>query len=108
LYRYAEGETVESVVYNRLKFYLPDGEFTCIADRECYRDAIRRFAGEEAVAEWDSLEAAMAPLGEAAVAIPFAGMRADYGAILTMAKYIAPVVKALGGGPKGAEVGLYE
>mmetsp|Transcript_24097 Transcript_24097/g.59113 ORF Transcript_24097/g.59113 Transcript_24097/m.59113 type:complete len:173 (-) Transcript_24097:597-1115(-) len=45
----------------------------------------------------------MAPIGEAAVAIPFAGMRADYGAILTMAKYIAPLVKALGGGPKGAE-----
>jgi hypothetical protein len=52
------------------------------------------------VAEWDSLEAAMAPLGEAAVAIPFAGMRADAGVLLTMAKYVAPLVKALGGGPK--------
>ena len=52
------------------------------------------------MAEWDSLEAAMAPLGEAAVAIPFAGMRADAGVLLTMAKYVAPLVKALGGGPK--------
>ena len=59
MYRYAQGESVESVVYNRLTFYLPEGEFTCIADRECYRDAIRRFAGEEAVAEWDSLEAGL-------------------------------------------------
>lgn len=99
----AVGETVEAVEYNRLKFYLPDGEFTCVADRECYRDAIRRFAGDDAVAEWDSLEQAMAPLGEAAVAIPFAGMRADAGVVLTMAKYVAPLVKALGGGPKGAE-----
>lgn len=96
----AVGETVEAVEYNRLKFYLPEGEFTCAANRECYRDAIRRFAGEDAVAEWDSLEEAMAPLGEAAVAIPFAGMRADAGVMLTMAKYVAPLVKALGGGPK--------
>lgn len=96
----AVGESVDSVIYNSLKFYLPEGEFTCVADRECYRDAIRRFAGEDAVAEWDSLEEAMAPLGEAAVAIPFAGMRADAGVVLTMAKYVAPLVKALGGGTK--------
>jgi hypothetical protein len=34
----AVGETVDAVVYNSLKFYLPDGQFTCVADRECYRD----------------------------------------------------------------------
>ena len=42
----------------------------------------------------------MAPLGDAAVAIPFAGMRADAGVALTMAKYVPPLVKALGGGPR--------
>ena len=99
----AVGESVDAVVYNSMKFYFPDGQFTCVADRECYRDGIRRFAGEDAVAEWDALEEAMCPLGEAAVAIPFAGMRADAGVALTMAKYVAPLVKALGGGPKGAE-----
>ena len=45
----------------------------------------------------------MAPLGDAAVAIPFAGMRADAGVALTMAKYVPPLLKALGGGPRGAE-----
>jgi hypothetical protein len=44
------------VEYNSLKFYLPEGDFVCVADRECYRSAIRRFAGDQAVAEWDSLE----------------------------------------------------
>ena len=101
----AVGETLPrgAAVYNSLKMYFPDGNFECVADRECYRDAIRRFAGDDAVAEWDALEAAMSALGDAAVAIPFAGMRADAGVALTMAKYVAPLVKALGGGPKGAE-----
>ena len=102
----AVGESVEAATYDSMKFYFPDGDgetFTCVADRECYRDGIRRFAGEDAVREWDVLEEAMGPLGEAAVAIPFAGMRADAGVALTMAKYVAPIVKALGGGPKGAE-----
>ena len=101
----AVGETLPrgAAVYNSLKMYFPDGNFECVADRECYRDAIRRFAGDDAVKEWDALEKAMTPLGDAAVAIPFAGMRADSGVVLTMAKYVAPLVKALGGGPKGAE-----
>ena len=101
----AVGETLPrgAAVYNSLKMYFPDGNFECVADRECYRDAIRRFAGDDAVKEWDALEEAMTPLGDAAVAIPFAGMRADSGVVLTMAKYVAPLVKALGGGPKGAE-----
>ena len=101
----AVGETLPrgAAVYNSLMMYFPDGNFECVADRECYRDAIRRFAGDDAVAEWDALEAAMSALGDAAVAIPFAGMRADAGVALTMAKYVAPLVKALGGGPKGAE-----
>jgi hypothetical protein len=38
----AVGETVEAVVYNSLKFYLPEGDFVCVADRQCYRDSIRR------------------------------------------------------------------
>ena len=38
-----------------------------------------RVDGGRGPAEWDNLEEAMAPLGEAAVAIPFAGMRADAG-----------------------------
>ena len=90
----AVGESVDAVVYNSMKFYFPDGQFTCVADRECYRDGIRRFAGEDAVAEWDALEEAMGPLGEAAVAIPFAGMRADAGVALTMAKYALPSSRA--------------
>ena len=45
----------------------------------------------------------MTPLGAAAVAIPFAGMRADAGVVLTMAKYVSPLIKALGGGSKGTE-----
>ena len=59
------GETLPrgAAVYNSLKMYFPDGNFECVADRECYRDAIRRFAGDDAVAEWDALEAAMAPSG---------------------------------------------
>ena len=99
----AVGESVDAVTYNSLKFYLPEGDFTCVADRECYRDAILRFAGDDALREWDALERAMAPLGDAAVAIPFAGMRADAGVALTMAKYVPPLLKALGGGPRGAE-----
>lgn len=101
----AVGETLPrgAAIYNSLKMYFPDGNFECIADRECYRDAIRRFAGDDAVAEWDALEEAMTPLGAAAVAIPFAGMRADAGVVLTMAKYVSPLIKALGGGSKGTE-----
>ena len=45
-----------AAVYNSLKMYFPDGNFECVADRECYRDAIRRFAGDDAVNEWDALE----------------------------------------------------
>ena len=56
----AVGESLEAVEYNSLKFYLPEGDFVCVADRQCYRSAIRRFAGDQAVAEWDSLEVAPA------------------------------------------------
>lgn len=99
----AVGETLPrgAATYNSLKMYFPDGNFECVADRECYRDAVRRFAGDEALKEWDALEEAMTPLGNAAVAIPFAGMRADSGVFLTMAKYVFPLVRALGGGRKG-------
>jgi len=101
----AVGETLPrgAAVYNSLNMYFPDGNFTCVADRESYRSAIRRFAGDDAVCEWDALEKAMGPLGDAAVAIPFAGMRADNGVFLTMAKYVKPLVVALGGGPRGKQ-----
>ena len=101
----AVGETLPDgvAIYNSLKMYFPEGEFECVANRETYRDAIRRFAGAGAVDEWDALENAMSGLGDAAVAIPFAGMRGDAGVALTMAKYVPPLVKALGNGPRGAE-----
>ena len=101
----AVGETLPNgvAIYNSLKMYFPEGEFECVANRETYRDAIRRFAGAGAVDEWDALENAMSGLGDAAVAIPFAGMRGDAGVALTMAKYVPPLVKALGNGPRGAE-----
>ena len=101
----AVGESLPDgvAVYNSLKMYFPEGKFECVANRETYRNAIARFAGDEAVAEWDALENAMSGLGDAAVAIPFAGMRADAGVALTMAKYVPPLFRALGNGPRGAE-----
>ena len=101
----AVGESLPDgvAVYNSLKMYFPEGKFECVANRKTYRNAIARFAGDEAVAEWDALENAMSGLGDAAVAIPFAGMRADAGVALTMAKYVPPLFKALGNGPRGAE-----
>ena len=78
--------------------YFPEGKFEA-ANRDTYRNAIAD-AGDEAVAE-DALENAMSGLGDAAVAI-FAGMRADAGVALTMAKYVPPLFKALER-PRGAE-----
>ena len=90
----AVGEEVKAVTYNHCQFYFPDGDFRCVADRESYRSAIRRFAGDGAVAEWDALEEAMLPLGDMALATPFAAMRGDAGVALTLGPYLPAMLGA--------------
>lgn len=83
----ALGEPVDCVRYNSWMVHVPEGQFLSrIGPTEFYKD-LQQVAGPDAVADWRKLQEAILPLSAAAMALPPAAIRTDWGALTTIGRY---------------------
>lgn len=86
-------EDIEWLHYDAWGCYLPEGNFSAQIGAEPFCEILANLRGNEAVQEWQNLQAVMKPLGEAAIAIPTAALRFDPGIAITLAQYAASFAK---------------
>ncbi|MCL2926983.1 MAG: NAD(P)/FAD-dependent oxidoreductase [Trichodesmium sp. St19_bin2] len=89
----AIGESVPCVTYKTWGCFLPEGNFNTSVGADQFCDVLQKLRGEDAVAEWRKLQKIMAPLAEAAIALPPASVRFDLGAIMTMGQFLPTMAK---------------
>ena len=92
----ALGEEVPCHVYDTFGLLLPEGNFTHRPDFKM--STLQAVSGAPAVAQWEALEAKMAPLAAAVAAMPAAALRGDPGVALTTARFL-PAFATIPGGP---------
>ncbi|MBF2035328.1 MAG: NAD(P)/FAD-dependent oxidoreductase [Leptolyngbyaceae cyanobacterium T60_A2020_046] len=83
----AIAEPVDWLTYDTWGCCLPEGTFDTQVGAEQFCTVLERLRGPAAVAEWQRLQAMMRPYGEAAIALPPAALRADWGAVQTAAPF---------------------
>lgn len=82
----AIGEDLPWATYDTWGCRLPEGDFDTAVGADQFCDVLRKVRGaegERAVAEWRELQRVMKPLASAAVSLPTAAIRFDWGALLT-------------------------
>jgi len=89
----AIGETVPCVTYDTWGCWLPEGDFNTAVGADQFCDVLARLRGKQAVREWRTLQQFMAPLAEAAIALPPAAVRSDLGAVLTVGRYAPSLLR---------------
>jgi carotene isomerase len=89
----AIGEDLTWKTYDAWGCCLPEGNFSAKVGAEPFYEILASLRGPEAVAEWQSLQTAMAPLGKAAIAMPPAAIRSDAGALLTTAPFAPALLR---------------
>ena len=72
---------------------LPEGDFNTSVGADQFCDVLQRLRGPKAMAEWRSLQRIMQPLASAAVALPTAAVRFDWGAFRTAAPFVPTLLK---------------
>ena len=92
-------EPLDLLSYDGWNVILPEGRFATKVGNEDFREILMQIRGVEARDEWDRFLEFMKPLSEAATAIPPAAIRADLGAVLTLARYLPTLLKT---GPTAA------
>ncbi|KAK1385729.1 prolycopene isomerase, chloroplastic [Heracleum sosnowskyi] len=100
----ALGEPIPCVKYDSWKVYVPEGEFLSrIGPTEFFKD-LEKYAGPDAVREWQKLLDAILPMSTAAMALPPVSIRGDWGVLSTAAARYAPtLLKSFAQmGPRGA------
>ena len=89
----AIGEKLPCVNYDTWRCYLPEGDFDTSVGAEQFCEVLKRLRGDEAVAEWRSLQRLMQPFASAAIAIPPAAVRFDLGAALTLGRFAPSLIQ---------------
>lgn len=91
----AIGEELPCLTYDTWGCWLPEGDFNTSVGAEQFCEVLQKLRGEQAVAEWRNLQRVMAPLASAAVALPPAAVRFDWGAALTVGRFAPSLVRHL-------------
>ncbi len=89
----AIGEKLPCVTYDTWGCCLPEGDFDTSVGADQFCEVLKRMRGDEAVAEWRSLQRVMEPLAKAAIAIPPAALRFNLGAALTVGRFAPSLVQ---------------
>ncbi|KAI5056378.1 hypothetical protein GOP47_0028196 [Adiantum capillus-veneris] len=85
-------EHIECKKYDSWMVYLPEGEFLSqIGPTDFFKD-LEKYAGANAVSEWQRLLEGVLPLSAAAMALPPAAIRGDLGVLYTAGLRYAPAV----------------
>ncbi|MEQ8996791.1 MAG: NAD(P)/FAD-dependent oxidoreductase [Coleofasciculus sp. B1-GNL1-01] len=83
----AIGEELPCLTYDTWGCCLPEGDFDTSVGASQFAEVLAKLRGNQAVAEWRSLQQVMEPLGQAAIAIPPAAVRWDLGVALTVGRF---------------------
>ena len=67
---------------------LPEGDFDAYVGADHFCEVLAKLRGRDAVNQWRQLQATMQPLAEAVNAIPSMAMRFDWGAGISLGKYL--------------------
>lgn len=92
----AIAEELPCVTYDTWGCCLPEGEFNTSVGAEQFGEVLSQLRGNQAVAEWCELQRIMEPLKKAAIAIPPAAMRFDWGAALTLGRFVPSLLWHIG------------
>lgn len=87
------GEDIEWANYDTWGCCLPEGDFKTAVGADQFCEVLQRLRGEQAVAEWRELQRVMKPLAAAAIALPTAAVRFDWGALRTTAPFAPGLLK---------------
>ncbi len=94
------GEDVAWANYNTWGCRLPEGDFDTAVGADQFCEVLQRLRGDSAVAEWRELQRLMKPLASAAVSLPTAAIRFDWGALLTAGSFAPQLLKHVAHTPK--------
>ncbi|MBN8563310.1 MAG: NAD(P)/FAD-dependent oxidoreductase [Leptolyngbya sp. UWPOB_LEPTO1] len=86
-------EDIEWLNYDTWGCCLPEGTFDTQVGAEQFCEVLQQLRGENAVAEWKKLQQVMAPLAKAAIALPPAAVRYDFGALLSVGQYLPKMLQ---------------
>ena len=94
------GEDLAWANYDTWGCRLPEGDFETAVGADQFCDILQRLRGENAVAEWRELQRVMKPLASAAIALPTAAVRFDWGALRTVGPFAPQLLKHAASAPK--------
>lgn len=77
------GEDTAWANYDTWGCRLPEGDFDTAVGADQFCDVLQKLRGKAAVAEWRELQQVMKPLASAAVSLPTAAVRFDWGVLRT-------------------------
>jgi len=86
-------EDVEWANYDTWGCRLPEGDFDTAVGVDQFCEVLQTLRGEQAVAEWRELQRIMKPLASAAVALPTAAVRFDWGAVRTAVPFVPGLLR---------------
>ena len=87
------GEDIEWANYDTWGCRLPEGDFDTAVGADQFCEVLQTLSGNEAVQEWRNLQRVMKPLASAAVALPTAAVRFDWGAVRTAGGFAPRLLK---------------
>jgi phytoene dehydrogenase-like protein len=82
-------EDLAWATYDTWGCVLPEGQFDTSVGADQFCQVLHRLRGDMAVAEWRALQRVMEPYARAAIALPPAALRLDWGALLSVGR-LAP------------------
>jgi phytoene dehydrogenase-like protein len=87
------GEDLAWANYDTWGCCLPEGDFDTAVGADQFCDVLRKLRPAAAVAEWRELQKVMKPLAIAAVSLPTAAVRFDWGALRTAGPFVPGLLK---------------
>ncbi len=89
----AIAEDLPCLTYDTWGCCLPEGDFPTSVGANQFCEVLQTLRGNQAVTEWRQLQQVMEPLAKAAIALPPAALRFDWGAILTAGKFAPSLLR---------------
>jgi phytoene dehydrogenase-like protein len=89
----AVGEDAEWKTYDTWGCCLPEGTFDTQVGADHFGELLADLRGSAAVSQWRALQALMQPYGEAAIALPPAALRFDWGGLQTISPFALSLLK---------------
>ena len=87
------GEDIPWANYDTWGCFLPEGDFKTAVGADQFCEVLQKLRGASAVAEWRELQRVMKPLAAAAIALPTAAVRFDWGALSTAAPFLPTLLQ---------------